>query len=76
MLFTVYMNELRNSVSSCNVEYFVDDSKLYSSFALQNLIQITKDIHDVAGWCKFMVFGVRQYLSIGCNNLRDGPFDF
>ena len=79
MLFTVYMNDLPNSVSNCNVESYVDDTKLYLSFTLldldSGLAQISEDLQQVAGWCclnkllinpgktKFMLFGVSQYLS-------------
>ena len=78
MLFTVYMNDLPNSVSNCNVESYVDDTKLYLSFTLldldSGLAQISEDLQQVAGWCclnkllinpgktKFMLFGVSQYL--------------
>ena len=38
MLFTVYMNDLTNSVSNCNVESYVDDTSYISPLHCWTLI--------------------------------------
>ena len=79
LLFTVYVNDLPSVPQNCSSEYYVDDTKLYASFRLEDC-QYTAtlmncDLVRVRNWCfnnhlllnpektKLMVFGSRQMRS-------------
>ena len=78
LMFTVYVNDLPSSVVNCKPECYVDDSKLYVSFVLNDLFsaigQINKDLDQLCSWCcgnsllinpektKVLAFGTRQRL--------------
>ena len=71
------MNDLPAVVKYSNIESYVDDTKLYLSFAAKDvhvcLHQVDEDLHRVAEWCcanrllinaeKTKLFGVSQLLS-------------
>ena len=79
MLFSLYMNDLPAVVKYSKIESYVDDNKLYLSFAAKDvdvcLHQVDEDLHRVAEWCcanrllinpgktKLILFGVSQFLS-------------
>ena len=70
------MNDFLDAIKICSVESYVDDTKLFLSFATNDnvnaLSQIGQDLNRVAEWCctnrllinpqktKFMLFGTRQ----------------
>jgi hypothetical protein len=78
LMFTVYVNDLPSIVVNCKPECYVDDSKLYISFLVNNLDlaidQINKDLDQLCCWCcgnsllvnpektKVLVLGTRQRL--------------
>ncbi|CAB3999650.1 Hypothetical predicted protein [Paramuricea clavata] len=55
LLFCIYINDLPGSIQSCNLDSYVDDSKLYKSFCIYDLEQTTinleADLQIVAKWC-------------------------
>ena len=55
LLFTVYMNDLPKSVSDCNIESYVDDTKTFLSFSLSEadlgLLRLSQDLRNIAEWC-------------------------
>ena len=83
LLFTLYMSDLPHAVKHCEIESFVDDTKLYLAFSAINinvaLSQINQDLHRSAAWCcvnqllinpgktKFIIFCVPQ-LTLGVRN--------
>ena len=78
LMFTVYVNDLPSIVVNCKPECYVDDSKLYISFLVNNLDlaidQINKDLDQLCCSCcgnsllvnpektKVLVLGTRQHL--------------
>ncbi|CAB4031941.1 Hypothetical predicted protein [Paramuricea clavata] len=78
LLFCIYINDLPRSIQSCNLDSYVDDSKLYKSFCIYDLEQTTinleADLQIAAKWClehqllinpektKFLVVGSRPML--------------
>lgn len=78
LLFCIYINDLPGSIQSCNLDSYVDDSKLYKSFYIYDLEQTTinlqADLQRAAKWClehqllinpdktKFLVVGSRPML--------------
>lgn len=78
-LFSLYINDLSSCVKFCNIESYVDDTKIYLSFTTKDvdlcLHQISQDLHSVARWCcsnhllinpektQLVLFGVNQLLS-------------
>ena len=78
-LFTLYMNDLPTVTRFCDVESYVDDTKIYLSFPpkdiRESLSKVERDLHRVAEWCcsnhllinpaktKLMFFGTQQILS-------------
>jgi hypothetical protein len=78
LMFIVYGNDLPSIVVNCKPECYVDDSKLYISFLVNNLDlaieQINKDLDQLCCWCcgnsllvnpektKVLVLGTRQRL--------------
>ena len=78
LLFCIYINDLPGSIQSCNLDSYVDDSKLYKSFCIYDLEQTTinleADLQIAAKWClehqllinpektKFLVVGSRPML--------------
>ena len=79
LLFCIYLNDLPTAPTFCNLESYVDDSKLFMSFPLVELDAATEkleqDLHSVAQWCcenhvlinpdktKLLFLGTRQMLS-------------
>ena len=55
LLFCIYINDLPGSIQSCNLDSYVDDSKLYKSFCIYDLEQTTinleADLQIAAKWC-------------------------
>ncbi len=55
LLFCIYINDLPGSIQSCNLDSYVDDSKLYKSFCIYDLEQTTinleADQQIAAKWC-------------------------
>ena len=78
LLFCIYINDRLGSIQLCNLDSYVDDSKLYKSFCINNLEQTTinleADLQIAAKWClehqllinpektKFLVVGSRPML--------------
>ena len=79
LLFCIYLNDLPTAPTFCNLESYVDDSKLFMSFPLVELDaaieKLEQDLHSVAQWCcenhllinpdktKLLFLGTRQMLS-------------
>ena len=79
LLFCIYLNDLPLAPSSCNLESYVEDSKLFLSFPLIELDaaieRLEQDLFSVAQWCyenhllinpdktKLVFLGTRQMLS-------------
>ena len=79
LLFCIYLNDLPTAPTFCNLEAYVDDSKLFMSFPLVELDaaieKLEQDLHSVAQWCcenhllinpdktKLLFLGTRQMLS-------------
>ena len=79
LLFNLYINDLPSICRTCNVESYVDDSKLFLSFPKREmdggLQYLTEDLLRVTSWCchnhllinpdktKFCLFGSQQMLS-------------
>ena len=79
LLFCIYLNGLPLAPSSCNLESYVDDSKLFLSFPLIELDaaidKLEQDLLSVAQWCceshllinpdktKLLLLGTRQMLN-------------
>ena len=53
--FCIYLNDLPTAPTFCNLESYVDDSKLFMSFPLVELDaaikKLEQDLHSVAQWC-------------------------
>ena len=78
LLFTLYTNELPNIVSNCEIESYMDDTKLFLSFTSFDtdleLASASQDLHRVVEWLcehqliinpdkkKFILFGTKQQL--------------
>ena len=78
LLFCIYMNDLPVVTPSCELDSYVDDSKLYLSFSTKDMEQATQnleeDLHRVAKWCcenqllinpaktKFILVGTRHLM--------------
>ena len=78
LLFNLYINDLPSVCTTCHVESYVDDSKLYLSFSRKEieggLEDLKADLLRVASWCcsnrllinpdktKFCVFGSSKML--------------
>ena len=85
LLFCIYLNDLPMTLKFCNIESYVDDSKLFMSFTLPELDatveKLEQDLHSVAKWCcenhllinpdktKLLFLGTRQML----NRLQEVP---
>ena len=79
VLFCIYLNGLPLAPSSCNLEPYVDDSKLFVSFPLIQLDaaidKLKQDLLSVVQWCcenhllinpdktKLLFLGTRQMLN-------------
>ena len=79
LLFNLYINDLASTCRTCNVETYVDDSKLFLSFPKREmdsgLEYLTEDLLRVTSWCchnhllihpdktKFCLVGSQQMLS-------------
>ena len=54
LLFCIYLNDLPTATTFCNLESYVDDSKLFMSFPLIELYaaieKLEQDFHSVAQW--------------------------
>ena len=78
LLFCIYINDLPSVPQALNLESFVDDSKVFMSFHIDDITnakkKIEEDLHLVATWCfqnsllinpektKFLLIGTRQLL--------------
>ena len=55
LLFCIYMNDLPSVVRSCQLESYVDDSKVLMSFPVKVIdatkIALEEDLRRVATWC-------------------------
>ena len=76
LLFSIYTNDVPLAPQKCNVQSYVDDTKLVISFkmkdALNAFADLSDDLHRIGQWCsnnllllnpsktKLMVFGSRQ----------------
>ena len=79
LLFNIYMNDMPKVVENSLAESFVDDSKIFLSFSIDEMEKalslISCDLCKVAEWCcanyllinpdktKFIIFGTRQLLA-------------
>ena len=79
LLFYIYLNDSPTAPTFCNLESYVDDSKLFMSFPLVELDaaieKLEQDLHIVAQWCcenhllinpdktKLLFLGTRQMSS-------------
>jgi hypothetical protein len=79
LLFNIYVNDLPTACKHCNTECYVDDSKLFLAFHLNEMDdavnKVSSDLHSLFKWCcsnyllinpnktKIMVFRVPQLLS-------------
>ena len=79
ILFSLYINDLPTVSQHCNIESYVDDSKLFLAFSLNELddavTKVNQDLTLTFEWCctnyllinptktKVMVFGVPQLVS-------------
>ena len=55
MLFSLYKNDLPEVIKCSNIESYVDDTKIYFSFASKDidscLSQVAEDLKHVSEWC-------------------------
>ena len=79
LFFSTYLNDLLGAPQFCQLESYVDDSKVLLSFPVNDLndarIKLEEDLRKVAIWCcknqllinpdktKFMLIGTRQLMS-------------
>ena len=79
LLFDLYINDLPGVCNHCNTECYVDDSKLFLAFTLDELdnavAKVNYDLQSVFEWCcsnyllispkktKVLLFGVAQLLT-------------
>ena len=79
LLFCIYTNDLPNTPLTCEIESYVDDSKILRSFhtpeSERAMLEIEEDLHRVAIWCcenhllinpektKFLLLGTRQLMN-------------
>lgn len=78
LLFCIYLNDLPSAPRVSHLESYVDDSKVFMSFPIKDIVTAKKsiedDLHRVATWCsqnqllinpdktKFLLVGTRQLL--------------
>lgn len=78
LLFCIYINDLPSAPQVCNLESYVDDSKVFLSFPISDVASakhnLEEDLRRVAAWCcknqllinpkktKFLLVGTRQLL--------------
>ena len=88
VLFNLYLNDLPKVIENCEVDSYVDDTKLYLSITLKDInvgvSQISAELKRVAQWCcshsllinpvktKLILFGVPQNVC----HLLDLSIDF
>ena len=79
LLFCIYLNDLPDAPQFCQLESYVDDSKVLLSFPVTDFndakIKLEEDLRNVATWCcenqllinpdktRFMLIGTRQLMS-------------
>ena len=79
LLFSVYVNDLPLSLKKCEVDSYVDDTKMYLSFNVKDkdisITDLQQDLTSIRNWCfnnsllinpdktKLIVFGTKQMLS-------------
>ena len=55
MLFNLYMNDLPSVTKECEIESYVDDTKIYLSIQpidLENgILRVAADLNRIAEWC-------------------------
>lgn len=80
LLFSIYINDLPSVPKVCNIESYVDDSKVLLSFPIKDVAtakhKLEEDLQHVAAWCcknqllinakktKFLLVGTRQLLYV------------
>ena len=85
LLFCIYTNDLPTVTQICNLNAFVDDSKISLSFSVDEISEakhkLEKDLRLVAEWCcknsilinpektKFLLVGTRQLLNLLPENI-------
>ena len=78
LLFCIDMNDLATVPKVCNLESYVDDSKVFLTFPIKDVVaakqKIEEDLHRIAAWCcknqllinpkktKYLMVGTRQLL--------------
>jgi hypothetical protein len=78
LLFCIYTNDIPAIPLSCNIDSYVDDSKLFLTFCMkdikQTIVKLENDLRSVAKWCfehqllinpnktKFLLIGSRPML--------------
>ena len=75
LLFSVYVNDLPQSLHKCEIDSYVDDTKMYLSFNVKDKDKWITDLISIRNWCfnnsllinpdktKLIVFGTKQMLS-------------
>ena len=79
LLFCIYLNDLPGAPQFCQLESYIDDSKVLLSFPVADVIdakfKLEDDLRNVATWCctndllinpektKFMLIGTKQMIS-------------
>ena len=80
LLFSIYVNDLPSlSLKKCEVDSYVDDTKMYLSFNVKDkdisIMDLQQDLTSIRNWCfnnsllinpdkkKLIVFGTKQMLS-------------
>ena len=85
LLFCIYTNDLPTVTQSCNLNSFVDDSKISLPFSIKEVsdakLKLETDLRLVAEWCcknsllinpektKFLLVGTRQLLNLLPDNM-------
>ena len=73
MLFNIYINDLPMAPKACFLKSFVDDSKLFLSFSINEVnyvaVKLNEDLQRVVAWCslnpeetKLLIFGTHDML--------------
>ena len=77
LLFTLYINDICDVITDCNVLLYADDCVLYTSHPRENIIheRMSRDANNLSKWCtnnllcinvkktKLMLVGTRQKVS-------------
>ena len=90
LLFCIYTNDLPTVTQSCDLNSFVDDSKISLSFSVKEVSdakhKLETDLRLVAEWCcknsllinpektKFLLVGTRQLLNLLSDDMSFNNF--